>query len=142
MRLGIFEVLKKTSELASYPERVAFLRSQDNGALKTVLKYALDPNIIWDLPETDPPYKPVTHPGQENMLMAESRRLYLFIRGGNPNLKQTRREALYIELLESVHPEDAILLNHAKNKKLPYKNITVKLVNEAFPGLIEDKTKQ
>lgn len=142
MRLGIFEVLKKTSELSSFDERVHFLRSQDNGALKTVLKYALDPNIIWDLPETDPPYKPTPHPAQENMLMTESRRLYLFIRGGNPNLKQLRREALYIELLESVHPEDAILLNHAKNKKLPYKNITIKLVNEAFPGLIEEKRRQ
>lgn len=139
MRLGIFEVLKKTSELTSFQDRVVFLRQNDNGALRMVLKYALDPNIIWDLPDTDPPYKPTIFPGQENMLMAESRRLYLFIRGGNPNLKQTRREALYIEMLESVHPEDAILLNHAKNKKLPYKNITVKLVNEAFPGLIEDK---
>jgi hypothetical protein len=139
MRLGIFEVLKKASEMPSFPERVAFLRSQDNGALKMILKYALDPNIEWDLPDTDPPYKPTIHPGQENMLMAEARRLYLFIKGGNPNLKQLRREALYIELLETVHPEDAILLNHAKNKKLPYKNITIKLVNEAFPGLIEEK---
>lgn len=142
MRLGIFEVLKHVSELSSYPERVAFLRTQDNGALRTILKYTLDPNIIWDLPESDPPYKPCPYPGQENILMVEARRLYLFIRGGNPNLKQVRREALYIELLETVHPEDAKLLNCAKNKKLPYKNITAKLVNEAFPGLIEDKRKQ
>lgn len=141
MRLGIFEVLKQTSEIASYNDRVLFLRNHDGGALRTILKYALDPNIIWDLPDTDPPYKPCPYPGQENILMVESRRLYLFIRGGNPNLKQTRREALYIELLEVVHPEDAKLLNCAKNKKLPYKNLTVKLVNEAFPGLIEDKRK-
>jgi hypothetical protein len=139
MRLGLFEVLKRTSEISSYPERVAFLRQHDGGPLRQILKFALDPNIVWDLPDTDPPYKPCIYPGQENILMAESRRLYLFIRGGNPNLKQVRREALYIELLETVHPDDAILLNHAKNKKLPYKNLTVKLVNEAFPGLIEEK---
>ena len=141
MRLGIFEVLKKTSELPSLAERVAFLRSQQNGALLTVLKFTLDPNVEWDLPESDPPYKPNIYPAQEHMLMSEARRLYLFIKGGNPNLKQSRREALYIELLEAVHPEDAILLNHAKCKKFPYKNITVKLVNEAFPGLLEDKRK-
>lgn len=141
MRLGIFEVLKKTSELPTVAERVAFLRSQQNGALLTVLKYGLDPNVEWDLPDTDPPYKPNIYPAQEHMLMSEARRLYLFIKGGNPNLKQTRREALYIELLEAIHPEDAILLNHVKNKKFPYKNITAKLVNEAFPGLLEDKRK-
>ena len=141
MRLGIFEVLKKTSELSTTAERVEFLRRNQNGALLTVLKYALDPNIEWDLPDSDPPYKPNIYPAQENMLMTEARRLYLFIKGGNPNLKQVRREALYIELLETVHPEDAIVLNHAKNKKLPYKGITAKLVNEAFPGLIEEKRK-
>lgn len=139
MKLGIFEVLKKTSEIKSVSEKILFLRQNDNGALRQLVKYALDPNIAWDLPNTDPPYKPCPYPGQEMRLMSEVRRLYLFIKGGNPNLTKLKRESLYIELLESVHPEDAILLNSCKNKKLPYKGLTAKLFNEAFPGLIEEK---
>ena len=139
MKLGLFEVLKQTSELKSTNDKVAFLRQHDNVALRQLVKYALDPNILWDLPATDPPYKPCPYPGQEMRLMSEVRRLYLFIKGGNPNLTKLKRESLYIELLESVHPDDAVLLNHCKIKKLPYKGLTAKLFNEAFPGLIEEK---
>lgn len=139
MRLGLSEILKRASEFKSTNEKVDFLRKNDNGALRSIIKYALDPNIVWDLPDTDPPYKPCPYPGQEMRLLSEVRRLYLFLKGGNPNLTKLKREALYIELLESIDPQDAILLNAAKNKKIPYKGLTVKLFNEAFPGLIEEK---
>jgi hypothetical protein len=43
-----------------------------------------------------------------------------------------RRESLFITLLESVDPKDAKLLLSVKNKKLPYKNITKDLIQEAF----------
>lgn len=139
MKLGISEILKKTTEFKSTSDKVNFLRQHDNAALKQLVKYALDPNILWDLPPTDPPYKPCPYPGQELRLMTEVRRLYLFIKGGNPNLTKLKREALYIELLESIHPDDAVLLNSCKNKKLPFKGLTAKLFNEAYPGLIEEK---
>lgn len=139
MRLAIFEILKKTSEIKSTAEKILFLRQHDNGALRQLIKYTFDPNISWDLPDTDPPYKPCPYPGQEMRLLSEVRRLYLFIKGGNPNLTRIKKESLYIELLESIHPEDAILLNSCKNKKLPYKGLTVKLFKEAFPDLIEEK---
>lgn len=138
-RLGISQTLDECSKINSYGARVDFLRAHDNGALRTVLKYALDPAIEWDLPETDPPYKECEFPAQELRLMTEARRLYLFIKGGNPNLHTVRRETLYIELLESVSPEDAKLLNSIKNKKIPYKGITEKLVKEAFPGLLDEE---
>lgn len=139
MRLAIFQVIQQASEQSGTQSKVDFLRQHDSNPLRMVLKYALDPNIEWDLPDSDPPYKPCDYPGQETRLISEARRLYLFLKGGNPNLNKIKREALYIELLESIHPEDAKLLNAAKNKKIPYKGITAKLVNEAFPGLIEEK---
>ena len=71
-------------------------------------------------------------------LLAEVRRLYLFIKGGNPNLTKIKREALYIEMLESIHPEDAKLLINIKDKKIPYKGVTLKIIKEAFPNLIEE----
>jgi hypothetical protein len=138
MRLGIFQVLEQASKLKGTEDKVLFLRANNSPALQTILKYALDPSIVWDLPTGAPPYKPCPYPAQEMRLMAETRRLYLFIKGGNPNLTKLKRESLYIELLESVHPEDANLLVAIKDKKIPYKGITNKLVKEAFPGLIAE----
>lgn len=138
MRLGIFQVLEKASEIKSTEEKINFLRANGSPALQQILKYACDPTIVWDLPEGAPPYTPCIYPAQEMRLFAETRRLYLFVKGGNPNLTKIKREALYIELLESIHPEDAKLLVSIKDKKIPYKGITTKLVKEAFPGLIEE----
>jgi hypothetical protein len=73
------------------------------------------------------------------MLYTEIRRLYLFVEGGNPNLSKLRREMLYIQLLESVDPNDAKLLNYVKDKKLPFRGITAKIVNQAFPNLLNMK---
>lgn len=140
-RLGIFQILNKVAEAAKAEDKIQILRENDSGALRTILKYALDPSIEWDLPPTDPPFKPCPYPAQELRLLSEVRRLYLFIKGGNPNLTKMKREALYIELLESIHPEDAMVLNCAKNKKLPHKTITAKIVKQTFPDLIEEKAR-
>jgi hypothetical protein len=138
MRLGIFQILEKAAEQKAAADKIAVLQANAGPALYTILKYAYDPNIVWDLPEGEPPYKPCPFPAQEMRLFAEIRRLYLFLEGGNPNLTKLRRETLFIELLESVHPSDAKILVSIKDKKLPYKGITAKLVKEAFPGLIEE----
>lgn len=139
MRLGIFQVLQQASTLKGTEDKINFLRANNSPALQMILKYAFDPAIVWDLPDGSPPYKPCPYPAQEMRLMAEARRLYLFIKGGNPNLTKLKRESLYIELLESIHPDDAVLLNAVKDKKIPYKGINVKLVKEAFPGLIAEQ---
>jgi hypothetical protein len=136
MRLGIAEILKRVSESKTKEEKLDILRKNDSSAIRTVLKYALDPNIKWDLPEGEPPYKPCEYLDQHSMLYQEARRLYLFIEGGNPNLKPIKKESLFINLLESVDPMDAKVLLAAKDKKLPYKGITSNLINEAYPGLI------
>lgn len=134
-RKSIAWILDFTSKLPNDEEKVKCLQANDNTAIRTVLKYAYDPNIKWALPEGDPPYKPCEYPHQENMLYQEIRRLYLFLEGGNPNLKQVKRESMFIEVLQSVDPEDAKLLLSIKDKKLPYKGLNSKIVLRAFPGL-------
>jgi hypothetical protein len=101
-----------------------------------ILRGAYDPTVKWLLPEGNPPYKVNDIVDQQHRLFTESRKLYLFVEGGNPSLKQMRREQLYIELLEAVDPEDAKLLLSIKDKKLPYPGVTLNIVNLAFPGLI------
>ena len=58
------------------------------------------------------------------------------IEGPYPNLKQVKREQMFIELLENVAPADAKMLCAIKDKKLPFKGITEDMVREAFPGLL------
>lgn len=136
MKLGVAEILKKASALKSKEDKINFLRSNDNFALRTILQGALDPRIKWLLPPGEVPYKKNDLPDLQGTLYSEARRLYLFVEGGSPGLTQLRRETLFIELMESLDSEDSELLVSVKDKKIPYKGITPALIKEAFPGLI------
>jgi hypothetical protein len=139
MRLGIAEILNKASKLSKNQEKIEFLRKNYHPALGTIVKYTLDPNVKFILPEGAPPFKRNDLTGQETRLYAEVRKLYLFLEGCTKNLNKVRREALFIELLENVDPNDADLLIAMKDKKWPYKTLSAKLMKEAYPGLIEEE---
>lgn len=136
---GISEILKIVSEQKNTEDKVRKLQELNTPVLQQILKYALDPFIIWKLPEGQPPYNPSPYDDTQGMLYQEARRMYLFIEGGNDNLTPLRREQLFISFLESIDKEDAKLIIAAKDKKIPYKGITAKLVNAAFPGLISQE---
>jgi len=138
-RKSIYELLEEVSKVKTAEQKIQKLREVDNGVLRMILKYALDPNIKFDLPKGEPPFKPCPFLDQQGMLYTEARRLYLFVEGGNPNLSKLRRESLYIQLIESIDPGDAKLLNCVKDKKLPFKGITAKIVSQAFPDLLPSK---
>jgi hypothetical protein len=136
MKLGVAEILEKASKIASRKEKIDYLRENQSFPMKIVLQYALDPNIEWLLPPGAPPYKANQLEDQESVLYHEAKKMYLFVKGGNDNLKPLRREALFLQLLENVTPEDAKLLLAAKDKKIPYPGITYKLIKEAFPDIL------
>jgi hypothetical protein len=136
MKLGIAEILSKASAITDDAARIGYLRQNQSTTLHMILRGAFDPTIKWALPEGIPPYKPNVLVDQHHRLFTETRKLYLFVEGGSPNLKQLRRETLYVELLETVDPEDAKLLLSIKDKTLPYPGVTLDIVNQAFPGLI------
>lgn len=142
MKLGVAEILEKVSKISRRSDKVAELRKHDNFALRTILQGAYDPRVVWLLPEGTPPFKRNELVDLESVLYAEARKLYLFVEGGNQQLKPLRRETLFIELLESLAPADADLLCAVKDKKIPYKGITPQLVREAFPGLLGDEQEQ
>lgn len=136
MKLGVSEILKLAAEAKGTEQKIEILRQHFNPTLGMVLRYALDPSVKWDLPEGDPPFKRNEYPDQQGVLYAEARRLYLFIEGGNPNLSRVRRETLFIQFLENIDPDDAKVILAAKDKKLPYKGLTAKLIDQAYPGLL------
>lgn len=135
MLKSISSILKKVSE-HDESEIVQALRAADHPVIRKLLYYAFDPRVKFLLPEGAPPFKPCDFLDQEGRFYTEVRKLYLFIEGGNPNLTKFKREVLFVQLLESIGKEDAELLIAIKDKTLPYKTITKKVVSEAFPGLI------
>jgi hypothetical protein len=137
MKKSISEILQECSLLETKQERIDFIRANQNSALLTILQCAYHKNVEWLLPEGDPPFKPCPYFDNENVLHKEARKLYLFTKGGNVNLNQNKREQLFIQLLEAVTASDAALLLSMKNKMLPYKGLSQKFVEEAFPGLLE-----
>ena len=139
MKLGIYEILDKVNEKTSRKDKVLELRKHDNNeVLKLVLKMSFDKNLRWILPEGPPPYRPSIDFDQQGMFYKEFRRLYLFIEDPrSAHLPPTKREKLFVDLLETLHPRDAEILVGMKEKKLPYKGITEKLVAESFPGLLQ-----
>lgn len=109
-----------------------------NSALKIIFEYAFLPEKKFVLPEDEPPYRPDAAPigMSPAILTQELRRFYIFLR---KDLKPLKREALFISLLESVHPTEAKLIIAVKDQKLHklYKKITRKIVEDA--GFIAPK---
>lgn len=138
MKLSLSEILKKASEIDNIEHRRRFLQQNDSHALRQVFFYAMNPHTHFLLPKSDPPYKPSQFPDSHGMLYTQIRKLYLFVEGGNNNLSKTRREALFIEMLETVSPDDAKLLLAIKNKTLPYPGFQPNFIRTTFPGLLPE----
>ena len=69
-------------------------------------------------------------------LRKEWTKLYNFVKGGNDSLASLRRESMFINILELLHPRDAEILVLAKDKRLQEKyNITLTVVQEAYPDI-------
>lgn len=139
MKLGIAEILENASKLTKKQDKIEYLRNNYSPVLGQIIQYAFDPKIVWDLPPGEPPYKPSEFPDSQGILYSEARRLYLFVKGGNQNLTPFKREMLFINLLESLDAKDAKLLLNIKEKKLPYKGLTLNLIKEAYPGLLNEQ---
>ena len=66
----------------------------------------------------------------------ESKHFYRFVKGGDDGLNNLRRESMFINILEGLHPLEAEIVILCKDKKLgdSYK-ITKDIVAEAYPDI-------
>jgi len=66
----------------------------------------------------------------------EFKNFYHFLKGGNPGLSAIRRETMFINILEGLHPLEAEIICLVKDKKLSDKyKITKEIVSEAYPDI-------
>jgi hypothetical protein len=105
----------------------ALMKYRENGALRLLFEYAYDPAKRMVLPEGVPPYKEDVAPigMTPGNLMMEVKKLYIFCR---TDLTALRRESIFVQLLEGLHPTEAKLILAIKEQDLTplYKNLSHK----------------
>ena len=137
-RLLISEVLQKVSNAKTKTEKVKLLQEYNSQALRSILIWNYDDTVISMLPEGEVPFRPNEAPAgtEHTILEQEYRKLYNYIKGGNNELKQMRRENMFVQLLEGLHSSEAELLVLVKDGNLQQKyRITKAVVEEAFPTI-------
>ena len=137
----ISEVLSKAGELKTKKEKVEYLRANNSRPLRNILKGSFDSSVEFILPKGEPPYRKDDAPKgfEPSNLHKVQRRFKYFDKGGvGEGMSSTRREKMFIDCLESLHPDEAQLLLDMKDKKLngKYNGITPKLVSEIWPNLL------
>ena len=134
--LSFHEILTKVNNAKDKPKKIEVLKKYDTNELRMFLKGAFDEKLEWLLPEGKPPYTVNEAPvGTEHTwLKQEVKRMFHFLKGGNPQLSQMKRDNMFIQMLEGLSAEEAELLVWAKDGELNkhYKGLTANLVKEAF----------
>jgi len=142
-QLGASEILEQASKIADRNERIIYLRRNALLPVQIILQYALDTNIKWLVSPEMPKFENRDHPiGLETALLAEARRLYLFVEYDNGeqktkvNLSDAKRQLLWIQMLTMIHMNDVKLLLSCIKKRLPYDNLERDVIKDAFPHLL------
>ena len=107
-------------------------------AVVSLLIWNFDDTVISLLPEGTVPYERNDVPvgTDHTSLRKEWRNLYHFVKGGNDSLSKTRRESMFIQMLEGLHPNEADIVCLVKDKSLNSKyKITKANVEAAYPDI-------
>lgn len=137
MRLLISEVLQKAHNAKTKSQKIKILKENDSQTLRSIFIINYDETVKSLLPDGTPPFKPNEAPeGTEHtMLEKEGRILHHFFKGGS-TIPGMRRERMFIQLLEGLHPDESNIVILAKDKKLSKRyKITKACVQEAFPQI-------
>ena len=161
-----FEVLDAASKQRSKAKKVEVLRRYAHDSILTLLIWNFDETAISVLPEGDVPYgnnrednsmtgtlsdkindavDKMSEMGSNSLgsqdqgkasIRKEYTKFYNFIKGGNNSLSSLRRETMFINILEGLHPLEAEILVLVKDKRLTDKyKITKEVVSEAYPQI-------
>ena len=134
----IFEILDLVGAQRSKAKKVEILQEYRDPSLVSILIWNFDDTVVSIIPEGEVPYNPNEVPvgTDHTSLRREYRNLYHFVQGGNTSLSTIRRETMFIQMLEGLHPKEAEILCLIKDKKLTTKyKLTYEVVKEAYPDI-------
>lgn len=153
------EILELACKQRTRAKKIEVLQKYQNDALTSLFIWNYDESVISLIPFGEVPYSSNTDisPGNETLsnaiqkqiddkmvdavggnqrtsLREEYTKFYNFIKGGNDSLSSIRRETIFIQLLEGLHPKEAEILCLVKDKKLTDKyNLPFDLIKETCP---------
>ena len=163
----VFEVLDAASKQRSKAKKAEVLQRYKHPSLVTLFVWNYDSSIITLLPEGPVPYgtnrddqnstgtlssriddavSKMSEMGSTSLgsqdqgkasIRAEYKKFYNFCKGGNPSLSNLRRETMFINILEGLHPLEAEILILVKDKNLEAKyKISKEVVSTAYPEIV------
>lgn len=161
-----FEVLQLASKQRTKAKKVEVLKKYEDPSLKAIFIWNFDETIVSALPDGEVPYASVGEQnsfsgtvsekinsavGMMNELGSNSlgsqdqgrssirkefKMFYNFIKGGNDGLSNLRRETMFINILQGLHPLEAEIVCLVKDKRLEEKyKITKEIVSQAYPDI-------
>lgn len=134
--LLLSEILDKVHKAKNKVDKIKLLKEYDSEALRMIIKSSFDPKIEWVMPPGNVPYKPndVPEGTEHTRLASQAKKLFYYIKGGDNETPQFRKEQMFVQLLEGLHKSEAELVVNAKDKKLHqvYKGLSKEVVKEAF----------
>ena len=134
----IHEVLELVSKQRTKAKKIDLLREYRDDALTAILIWNFDETVKSAMPEGQVPFKSNDVPvgTDHTSLRREWRQLYHFVKGGNSSLSGLRRETMFIQMLEGLHPKEAEIICLTKDKRLTeaYK-LSYDVVKEAYPDI-------
>jgi len=163
----VFEVLEAASKQRTKVKKVEVLKKYSHPSVMAILIWNFDDTAISLLPEGDVPYGSnkedslvtgtlsdkisdavgmMNESGSKSLgsqdqgkasIRAEYKKFYNFLKGGNSGLSSLRRETIFINILEGLHPLESEILILVKDKRLTEKyNITKEIASAAYPQIV------
>ncbi len=162
----VFEILNAVVKQRSNARKVEVLKKYEHPCLKSIFIWNFDESIVSVLPPGDVPYSAVNEMDSfkgtlsekiadavgkmeelgsnslgsqdqgRSSIRKEYQKFYNFVRGGNDGLSSLRRETMFINLLQGLHPLEAEIVCLCKDKKLDTKyKISKEVIAEAYPDI-------
>jgi hypothetical protein len=162
-----FEVLNLVSKQRTNIKKVEVLQKYNDPSLRAIFIWNFDESVTSSLPVGIVPYSSVGEQGSFSGTLSEKiddavgkmselgsnslgsqdqgfssirkeySKFYNFIKGGNDSLSSLRRETMFINVLQGLHPLEAEILCLVKDKQLETKyKITKELVSQAYPEIV------
>tara|TARA_R100000008_G_scaffold70608_1_gene48240 strand:- start:568 stop:1152 length:585 start_codon:yes stop_codon:yes gene_type:complete len=157
-----FEIFDIVSKQRTKAKKVEALRKYDHPSLRALFIWNFDESVVSLLPPGEVPYSSMkdeqnnsgtlsTKIGQQvgtldhnstnsvegqTSIRREYKKFYNFLKGGNNELSGLRRETMFIQILQGLHPKEAEILCLVKDKDLETKyKITKENVSQAYPQI-------
>ena len=135
---SVAEIFSEASKLKAKKDKIEFLRIYGNRPdFMYILRGAYAKNIEWLVPDGPLPEGvefsdvPAVDLADDRLIRAYRQFRYL-VKGG-PDTPQAKREEIYLNMIRSLHVDEAKLLMSIVSRKLPYKGLNKALITEAFP---------